>query len=155
VGSGDSVFRGHAVYSSFKDTSDENRIAACAKLVEIVEEDIQSRLEKGEILREPKTTFGLLRVPELKKGTKEFDPMARVRVLKPQGVVAGVLEPAKSVLKALKRIPIRGQKGQIGQSDPEKVQQTATDNSLKLLIELCATARQMASIAAQRTFEVE
>jgi hypothetical protein len=54
VGSGDSVFRGHAVYSSFKDTSDENRIAACAKLVEIVEEDIQSRLEKGEILREPK-----------------------------------------------------------------------------------------------------
>jgi hypothetical protein len=57
--------------------------------------------------------------------------MARVRVLKPQGVVAGVLEPAKSVLKALKRIPIRGQQGQIGQSDPEKVQQTATDNSLK------------------------
>ena len=33
---------------------DENRIAAYAKLVEIVEEDIQSRLEKGEILPEPK-----------------------------------------------------------------------------------------------------
>src|ERR1700730_2996806 len=29
---------------------DENRIAAYAKLVEIVEEDIQSRLEKGEII---------------------------------------------------------------------------------------------------------
>jgi hypothetical protein len=33
---------------------DENRIAAYAKLVEIVEEDIQSRLEKGETLPEPK-----------------------------------------------------------------------------------------------------
>ena len=33
---------------------DGNRIAAYAKLVEIVEEDIQSRLEKGEILPEPK-----------------------------------------------------------------------------------------------------
>ena len=33
---------------------DENRIAAYAKLVQIVEEDIQSRLEKGEILPEPK-----------------------------------------------------------------------------------------------------
>ena len=33
---------------------DENRIAAYAKLVEIVEEDIQSRLEKGENLPEPK-----------------------------------------------------------------------------------------------------
>jgi hypothetical protein len=33
---------------------DENRIAAYAKLVEIVEEDIQSRLEKGDILPEPK-----------------------------------------------------------------------------------------------------
>jgi NAD(P)-dependent dehydrogenase (short-subunit alcohol dehydrogenase family) len=32
----------------------KNRIAAYAKLVEIVEEDIQSRLEKGEILPEPK-----------------------------------------------------------------------------------------------------
>ena len=30
---------------------DENRIAAYAKLVEIVEEDIQSRLEKGEIMQ--------------------------------------------------------------------------------------------------------
>jgi len=34
---------------------DENRIAAYAKLVEIVEEDIQSRLEKGETLPEPKS----------------------------------------------------------------------------------------------------
>jgi hypothetical protein len=33
---------------------DENRIAAFAKLVEIVDEDIQSRLEKGEALPEPK-----------------------------------------------------------------------------------------------------
>src|ERR1700730_1706889 len=33
---------------------DENRIAAYAKLVEIVEEDIQSRLEKSENLPEPK-----------------------------------------------------------------------------------------------------
>jgi hypothetical protein len=33
---------------------DGNRIAAYAKLVEIVEEDIQSRLEKGENLPEPK-----------------------------------------------------------------------------------------------------
>ena len=33
---------------------DENRIAAYAKLVEIVEEDIQSRLGKGETLPEPK-----------------------------------------------------------------------------------------------------
>jgi hypothetical protein len=33
---------------------DENRIAAYAKLVEMVEEDIQSRLEKGEILPETK-----------------------------------------------------------------------------------------------------
>ena len=33
---------------------DENRIAAYAKLVEIVEEDIQSRLEKREILPEPR-----------------------------------------------------------------------------------------------------
>jgi hypothetical protein len=33
---------------------DQNRIAAYAKLVEIVEEDIQSRLEKGETLPEPK-----------------------------------------------------------------------------------------------------
>jgi hypothetical protein len=34
---------------------DENRIAAYAKLVEIVEEDIQSRLEKSETLPEPKS----------------------------------------------------------------------------------------------------
>ena len=33
---------------------DKNRKAAYAKLVELVEEDIQSRLEKGEILPEPK-----------------------------------------------------------------------------------------------------
>jgi|SRR5271157_6129667 len=33
---------------------DGNRIAAYAKLVELVEEDIQSRLEKGENLPEPK-----------------------------------------------------------------------------------------------------
>jgi hypothetical protein len=70
-------------------------------------------------------------------------------------VVAGVLEPAKSVLKALKRIQIRGQKGQIGQSDPEKEQQRATANGMKLLIGLCSTACRMASIAAQRTFKVE
>jgi hypothetical protein len=81
--------------------------------------------------------------------------MARVPVLKPRGVVAGVLEPAKSVPKALKRIPIRGQKGQIGQSDPEKEQQIATVNGMKLLIGLCSTARRMASIAAQRTFEAK
>jgi hypothetical protein len=37
---------------------DENRIAAYAKLVEIVEEDIQSRLEKGEILPEPNLPKG-------------------------------------------------------------------------------------------------
>jgi hypothetical protein len=81
--------------------------------------------------------------------------MARVPVLKPRGVVAGVLEPAKSVPKAFKRIPIRGQKGQIGQSDPEKEQQIATVNGMKLLIGLCSTARRMASIAAQRTFEAK
>jgi hypothetical protein len=34
---------------------DENRIAGYAKLVEIVDEDIQSRLEKGETLPEPKS----------------------------------------------------------------------------------------------------
>jgi len=94
-------------------------------------------------------------VPRPKKGTKEFEPLARVPVLKPRGVVAGVLEPAKSVLKSLKRIPIRGQKDQIGQSDPEKVQQTATDNGMKLLIGLCHAACRMASIAAERTFEIE
>jgi hypothetical protein len=38
---------------------DENRIAAYAKLVQIVEEDIQSRLEKGEILPEPKNDIWL------------------------------------------------------------------------------------------------
>jgi hypothetical protein len=70
-------------------------------------------------------------------------------------VVAGVLEPAKSVPIALKRIPIRGQKGQIGQSGPEKEQQIATVNGMKLLIGLCYTARRMASIAAQRTFEAK
>ena len=81
--------------------------------------------------------------------------MARVPVLELRGVVAGVLEPAKSVPKAPKRIPIRGQKGQIGQSDPEKEQQTATVNGMKLLIGLCSTARRMASIAAQRTFQAK
>jgi hypothetical protein len=80
--------------------------------------------------------------------------MARVPVLEPRRVVAGILEPAKLV-KALKRILIRGQTGQISQSDPEKEQQRATANGMKLLIGLCSTACRMASIAAQRTFEVE
>jgi len=81
--------------------------------------------------------------------------MARVPVLKPRGLVAGVLEPAKSVSKGLKRIPITGQKGQIGQSDLEKEQQIATVNGIKLLIGLRSAARRMASIAAQRTFEAK
>ena len=81
--------------------------------------------------------------------------MARVPVLEPRRVVAGILEPAKLVLKALKRILIRGQTGQIGQSDPEKEQQIATANSMKLIIELCSIACLMASIAAPRTFEFE
>jgi hypothetical protein len=42
---------------------DENRIAAYAKLVEIVDEDIQSRLEKGEILPEPKNDIWFAEVP--------------------------------------------------------------------------------------------
>jgi len=58
-------------------------------------------------------------MPRPKKGTKEFESMARVPVLMPRRVVAGIPEQAKKVLKALRRIPIRGQKGQIGQSDPE------------------------------------
>ena len=37
---------------------DENRIAAFARLVEIVDEDIESRLEKGEALPEPKNYGG-------------------------------------------------------------------------------------------------
>ena len=60
---------------------DENRIAAYAKLVEIVEEDIQSRLEKGEILPEPKNDIWFAEGARPKKGTKEFEPMARVPVL--------------------------------------------------------------------------
>jgi hypothetical protein len=52
---------------------DENRIAAYPKLVEIVEEDIQSRLEKGGNLPEPKTTFGSQRLPPLKKGRRSWN----------------------------------------------------------------------------------
>jgi hypothetical protein len=74
---------------------DENRIAAYATLVEISEEDIQSRLERARSCRNRKTTFGLLRMPRPKKEPKEFEPMARVPVLKPRMVVAGILEPAK------------------------------------------------------------
>ena len=81
--------------------------------------------------------------------------MARVPVLKPRRVVAGILEPAKSVLKALKRILIRGQKGQINQSDPEKEQQIATAGGMNCLFGLCATACRMASTAAPRIFEFE
>ena len=58
---------------------DENRIAAYAKLVEIVEEDIQSRLEKREILPEPRNDIWFAEVSRLKKGTKEFEPMAFCR----------------------------------------------------------------------------
>jgi hypothetical protein len=67
-------------------------------------------------------------VSRLKKGTKEFEPMTRVPVLKPRVVVAVVLAPAKSDQKDLNVSQIRGQKGQIGQSDPEKQQQIATVN---------------------------
>jgi hypothetical protein len=54
--------------------------------------------------------------------------MTRVPVLKPRVVVAVVLAPAKSDQKDLNVSQIRGQKGQIGQSDPEKQQQIATVN---------------------------
>jgi hypothetical protein len=81
--------------------------------------------------------------------------MTRVPVLKPRVVVAVVLAPAKSDQKDLNVSQIRGQKGQIGQSDPEKEQQIATVNGMKLLIGLCSTARRMASIATQRTFEAK
>jgi hypothetical protein len=42
---------------------DGNRIGAYAKLVEIVEEDIQSRLEKGANLPEPKSDIWFAEVP--------------------------------------------------------------------------------------------
>src|SRR5580704_6225340 len=52
---------------------DENRKTAYAKLVEIVEEDIQSRLEKARFHQNQKMTFGLLRVPRLKRGRKRLN----------------------------------------------------------------------------------
>jgi hypothetical protein len=52
--------------------------------------------------------------------------MARVPVLIPRGVVAGVLEPAKSVSKGLKRIPIRGQKVKSAKVTREKGKKIAT-----------------------------
>jgi hypothetical protein len=53
--------------SSWEVCHDENRIAAYAKLVETVEEYIQSRLEKVEILPEPKNGIGLLRLSRLRR----------------------------------------------------------------------------------------
>jgi hypothetical protein len=50
---------------------DENRKTAYAKLVEIVEEDIQSRLEKARFHQNQKMTFGLLRVPDLKGAERD------------------------------------------------------------------------------------
>jgi len=43
----------------------------------------------------------------------------------------------------------------MGQSDPEKEQQIATANDMKLLIGFCSTACRMASIAAPLTFRVD
>jgi hypothetical protein len=80
---------------------DENRIAAYSKLVEIVEEDIQSRLEKGEILPELKNDIWFAEAATTEEGTKEFEPMAPGQVLEPRGVVAGIWNRPNRYLKHL------------------------------------------------------
>jgi hypothetical protein len=58
--------------------------------------DSRGRCNRGwrraRFCRNRKTTFGLLRVPRPKKGTKEFEPMARVPVLNFEGWLPVFLE---------------------------------------------------------------
>jgi hypothetical protein len=72
---------------------DENRIAAYAKLVEIVEEDIQSGLEKGDILAEPKNDIWFAEGAPVRRGRKSLNRWRVYRFSNLEGF-AGVLEPA-------------------------------------------------------------
>jgi hypothetical protein len=57
--------------------------------------------------------------------------------------------------EVLRSTPNSGQRGQMGQSDPKKEQQTATDATTKIAHQMCSIARRMASREALRAFEIE
>jgi hypothetical protein len=53
----------------------------------------------------------------------------------------------------LRITPNSGQRGQMGQSDSKKEQQTATNATTKIAHRMCSTARRVASREAPRVFE--
>jgi len=91
------------------------------------------------------STFGLQGPPQPRNGRSSVTRWRVGWLLEPRGVV-GIWKRPNRYVKHLKRTPIWNQKGQLAQSDPKKEQQIATANDIKLFIELCFTACQIASM---------